>query len=154
MVKTGQLRFWQDFVAGQDLIDQHAKALMNDKSGVYKAMLDRRANNAQKAMTSGRVSLADASNIAIVSDTTLKLAGSKLYGKIEQKSVRDAIFENSYLMILMVVEERLNRVTIYTRGLDMSSTYRIDEVKIAEKNKGSDIGELFKVFNKAMQTNI
>lgn len=117
-------------------------------------MLDRRANNAQKAMTSGRVSLADASNIAIVSDTTLKLAGSKLYGKIEQKSVRDAIFENSYLMILMVVEERLNRVTIYTRGLDMSSTYRIDEVKIAEKNKGSDIGELFKVFNKAMQTNI
>lgn len=57
-------------------------------------------------------------------------------------------------MILMVVEERLNRVTIYTRGLDMSSTYRIDEVKIAEKNKGSDIGELFKVFNKAMQTNI
>lgn len=154
MVQTGQLRFWSDFVMGQDMIDAHFKTLMEDKSGAYKAIMDRRRNNTEKAMTTGRVSLADASNIAIVSDATLKLAGSKLYGKIEQKSVRDAIFDNSYLLLLLVIEERYSRVTVYHRGLDLSTTHRFDEVKAAEKNKGSDIQELFKVFNKAMQTNI
>jgi hypothetical protein len=154
MVQTGQLRFWRDFVLGQDMIDAHFKALMDDKSGAYSTMMDRRRDNTAAAMSTGRVSMADASNIAVISTQTLKEAGSKLYGKIEQKAVRDAIFANSYLLLLIVVDERFQRVRIYHRGIDLSTEHRYDEIKAMEKNKGSDIGELFKVFNKAMQTNI
>jgi hypothetical protein len=154
MVQTGQIGFWKDFVLGQDMIDEHFKALMNDKSGVLKAVTDRRRNNTGKAIQTGRVSLADASNISIVSAETLRKATDKLHGKIEQLSVRKAIFDNSYLLMLIVVDERWDRVTVYHRGLDLESKYRLADVKASEKSKGPDITDLFKMFNKSMQTNV
>lgn len=154
LVKTGQLQFWRDFVLGQDMIDAHIKTLMTDRSGVYKEITDRRRNNTAKAITTGRVSLADASNIAIVSAGTMKATASTLYGRIDDMSVREKIFDNSYLLMLMIVDERWGRVTIYHRGVDISASYRLDDIKMAEKNKGSDITELFKMFSKQMSTNI
>lgn len=154
LVKTGQLQFWRDFVLGQDMIDAHMKALMTDRSGVYKELTDRRRNNVSKAVTSGRVSLADASNVAIISSVTMKATASTLYSRIDDMAVREKIFDNSYLLMLLVVDERWSRVTIYHRGVDLSSSYRLEDIKMAEKSKGSDITELFKMFSKQMSTNI
>ena len=154
LVKTGQLQFWRDFVFGQDMIDAHMRALLTDNKGVYTEITDRRRNNVSKAVTSGRVSLADASNIAIISSGTMKTTASQLYSRIDDMAVREKIFNNSYLIMLLVVDERWNRVTVYHRGIDLSSTYRIEDIKMAEKNKGADITELFKMFSKQMSTNI
>ncbi|WDS62342.1 virion structural protein [Pseudomonas phage D6] len=154
MVQTGQIKFWRDFVLGQDMIDEHFRALMNDKSGVFKMVTDRRRNNSQKALQTGRVSVADASNIAIVSSETLKAATGKLYGKIEQESVRKAIFDNSYLLMLIVVDERWQRVQIWHRGVDLATTHKFDEIERSEKSKGPDITDLFKMFSRTMQTNL
>lgn len=154
LVKTGQIKFWRDFVMGQDMIDAHMKSLMTDRSGVYNAIMDRRRNNVAKSVTSGRLSLADASNIAIISSSTLKKSANALFAKLDDKNMRDKIFDNSYLLMLMVVDERHNRVTVYHRGMDLSSNYRIEDVKLAEKSKGQDITEIFKLFNKQMHTNI
>lgn len=154
LAKTGQIRFWRDLVLGMDIVDQHFNALVKDKTGVYKEISDRRRNNLTKSIASGRVSMADASNVAIVSSETLKKSAGALYGKIEQASVRKTIFDNSYLLMLMVVDQYYQRVTIYHRGLDMASTYRIDEIQIKERGKGQDITEIFKMFSKQMQTNI
>uniref|UniRef100_A0AB39CD00 Virion structural protein n=1 Tax=Pseudomonas phage RVTF4 TaxID=3236931 RepID=A0AB39CD00_9VIRU len=154
MVKTGQIRFWRDFVLGQDMIDEHFKALMNDKSGVFKMITDRRRNNTEKAMQTGRVSVADASNIAIVSSETLKKATGKLFGNIESESVRKTIFDNSYLLMLIVVDERWQRVQIWHRGVGLPTTHKFDEIERSEKSKGPDITEMFKMFSRSMQTNI
>lgn len=154
LVKSKQIKLWRDFVMGQDMIDAHMKALMTDRSGVYKAIMDRRRNNVSKSLTSGRLSLADASNIAIISATTLKKSANALFAKLDDKNMRDKIFDNSYLLMLMVVDERWGRVTVYHRGIDLSSTYRIEDIKMAEKSKGQDITEIFKLFNKQMHTNI
>ena len=154
MVKTDQIKFWRDFVLGQDMLDEHFRALMQDKSGVFKMVTDRRRNNSAKAIQTGRVSVADASNIAIVSSETLKKATGKLFGGIDQDSVRKAIFDNSYLLMLMVVDERWQRVTIWHRGVDMSTTHKFEEIERSEKSKGPDISEIFKMFNRSMQTNL
>lgn len=154
LVKSGQIKFWRDFVMGQDMIDAHLKALLQDRSGVYKTISDRRRNNVVKSIQTGRLSLADASNIAIVSTSTLKRSAATLYSKIDDSSFRQKIFDNSYLLMLMVVDERWNRVTIYHRGVDLATSYRIDDIKLAEKSKGQDITEIFKLFNKQMHTNI
>lgn len=154
MVKTGQIRFWRDFVLGQDMIDEHFKALMQDKSGVFKTITDRRRNNSQKAIQSGQVSVADASNIAIVSSETLKKATGKLFGNIESEAVRKTIFDNSYLLMLIVVDERWQRVQIWHRGLGLPTTHKFDEIERSEKSKGPDITEMFKMFSRSMQTNI
>lgn len=154
LVKSGQIKFWRDFVMGQDMIDAHMKAMLSDRNGVYKSIMDRRRNNVAKSVASGRVSLADASNIAIISATTMKKSANALLAKIDDKNMRDKIFDNSYLLMLMVVDERWGRVTIYHRGVDLSTSYRIEDVKLAEKSKGQDITEIFKLFNKQMHTNI
>lgn len=154
MVKTGQIRFWRDFVLGQDMIDEHFKALMNDKSGVFKMINDRRRNNTEKAIQTGRVSVADASNIAIVSTETLKKATGKLFGNIESEAVRKTIFDNSYLLMLIVVDERWQRVQIWHRGIGLPTTHKFDEIERTEKSKGPDITEMFKMFSRSMQTNI
>lgn len=154
LVKSGQIKFWRDLVMGQDMIDAHMKAMLSDRTGVYKTIMDRRRNNVAKSIQSGRLSLADASNIAIVSATTMKRTANALYSKIDDISIRNKIFDNSYLLMLMVVDERWNRVTIYHRGVDISTSYRIDDIKLAEKSKGQDITEIFKLFNKQMHTNI
>lgn len=154
LVKSGQIKFWRDFVMGQDMIDAHMNALMSDKSGVYRTILDRRRNNVSQAIQSGRLSLADASNIAIIASGTMKKSATALYAKMDDVNVRKKFFDNSYLLMLMVVDERWNRVTIYHRGVDLASSWRIDDIKVAEKSKGQDITEIFKMFSKQMHTNI
>lgn len=154
LVKSGQIKFWRDFVMGQDMIDAHMKAMMSDRNGVYKSIMDRRRNNVAKSVQTGRLSLADASNVAIISASTMKKSANVLFAKIDDKNMRDKIFDNSYLLMLMVVDERWGRVTIYHRGVDLSTSYRIEDVKMAEKSKGQDITEIFKLFNKQMHTNI
>lgn len=154
MVKTGQIKFWRDFVLGQDMIDEHFRALMNDKSGVFKMITDRRRNNSEKALQTGRVSVADASNIAIVSSETLRTATNKLYGKLENEAVRKSIFDNSYLLMLIVVDERWQRVQIWHRGVGIPTTHKFEEIERSEKSKGPDITEIFKMFSRTMQTNL
>lgn len=154
LVKSKQISFWRDFVLGQDMIDAHMKGLMADKTGTYRTILDRRRNNVVQAVASGRLSLADASNIAVISATTMKQSATNLYAKMDDINVRKKFFDNSYLLMLMVIDERYNRVTIYHRGVDMAASYRIDDIKLAEKNKGQDITEIFKMFTKQTHTNI
>ncbi len=154
LVKSGQIKFWRDFVMGQDMIDAHMKSMMTDRQGIYKSIMDRRRNNVQKSVMSGRLSLADASNVAIISATTMKKSANTLLAKIDDKNMRDKIFDNSYLLMLMVVDERWGRATIYHRGVDLSTSYRIEDIKLSEKSKGQDITEIFKLFNKQMHTNI
>lgn len=154
LVKSGQIRFMKDFIMGQDMIDAHMKALITDKTGVYQTILDRRRNNVGQAIMSGKLSLADASNVAVISATTFKRSAATLYAKLDDINVRNKFFDNTYLLMLMVVDERWNRVTIYHRGVNLATSYRIEDVKLAEKSKGQDITEIFKMFSKQMPSNI
>jgi hypothetical protein len=154
MVSTKQIKFWRDAVFGIDMIDEHFAALMADKSGTLKAITERRRNNNVAAARTGAISLADASNIAIISSDTIKKASGKLLGRIEDRAVRQTIFDNTFLLMLIVVDERWERVQIWHRGIDMATVHRFDEVEKSEKSKGPDITDLFKMIGRNMQTNI
>jgi hypothetical protein len=144
--RAGQLTFVRDLMFNVDRIDAHRKALVNDTSNVYMTMNDRRSNNSAKALLSGQPSLADASNIAIISKATARDIGREMYGKIESSRVRKAIFDATYLLMLVVVDEEWERVTIYHRGLDIPTDVKFSDLKQAEKNKGPDITEFLKAF--------
>ena len=101
-----------------DIVDKHLLWYVI-KTNTYAGINERRNNNLKKSIMTGRVSMADASNIAIVSTDTLREATNGLYGKIENASVRKAIFDNTYLLMLMVVDRYYSRVTV--SGLDIPS---------------------------------
>lgn len=153
LVKAGQISFVQDFIFGTDLIRQHRQALVNDKSGTYEKILDRRRNNVSRAIATGTVSMADASNIAIITKQTAKEIGRAMYGRLESETVRQKLFDNSYLIVLMIVDEDREFVTVYHRDLSVESIYSFKEIKGLEKNKGQDITEIFKSFHQVLGSN-
>ncbi len=144
--RSGQIRLVRDLMFSVDMIDEHRKTLINDTSNVYMTMADRRRNNVVKAVGSQSPSMADASNIAVITKETAKEMARNLYGKIDSLSVRKKIFEASYLMLLIVVDEQWERVTIYHRGIDQPTEVSLREIKGAEKGKGPDITEVLKAY--------
>lgn len=144
--RAGQIRLVRDLIFSVDLIDEHRKALVNDTSNVYMTMNDRRRNNSMKAAYTDVPSMADASNIAVISKETAKDIGRAMHGKIESAKVRKKLFDATYLILLVVVDEQWERVTVYHRGLDMPTEMSFREIKAQEKGKGPDITEILKAY--------
>lgn len=144
--RGGQLSFWRDLVFQTDLIDQHRKTLVNDPSNVYDMVSTRRRKNVMAAAQSNKPSMADASNILIITKDTARDIGRALYGKIESVTTRQKFFDTSYLLLLVVVDELHDRVTIYHRGYDKPTEVSFNDIKGTEKNKGPDITEILKMY--------
>ena len=143
--RSGRIEFIQDLVFCQDLIDAHKKALMQDEQGVYSEII-RRANNSKKyGLLSKNVSLATASNIFVISEEVAHTVERKFGGRLDKKHVLDMAFENTYGMMIVVVDREWERVNFYTRGIAASSDFSIKEIKAANKGKGIDIQDVFKM---------
>lgn len=154
LARAGLIRPIRDLIFGIDLLDEHRRALMNDTSGAYKAITDRRRNNVKKAAMSGVVSAADASNIAVITKRTAKEIGKRLFGKLEVQAVRERIFNNSYLLLLIIVDEDYENITVYHRGLDIPGQHTFKEIASAEKGRGQDITEVYRMILGAMGSNV
>ena len=144
--KLGMLN-WKEMWLCVDLIEAHKKALMNDKQGVYSEIV-RRVNNSKKyGLTSMNPSLVSASSIFVISDDVAKLIENKLSGKLDNARVRQIVFENTYAMIIAVINQQFDRITFYSRGIHMSTEVSIRDIKKANSNKGPDIYDMLKAFN-------
>lgn len=144
--KSGRLEFWRDLVLCQDIIDEHKKALMNDKEGFFEAILNRRRNNTFASIFSGQPSLATASNLIVISDNTKTKLELGLNGPLSNFKVRQRMFENTYLMILAVINESRGLVTFYTRGIPEPTTVSFREMKASNKGGGPDIADILAAY--------
>ena len=142
--RAGRIRFIQDLILCQDLIDAHKKALMNDEAGTYSEIISR-VNSAKKyGLLTGNPSLASASNIFIISEEVARELEGKLGGKLSKASIREKVFENTYAMIIAVVDREWQRITFYVRNISSSADYSVKDLKGANKNKGPDITDILK----------
>lgn len=144
--RAGQISFWRDLVFQTHLIDEHRKVLLNDTSNVYQMITDKRRNNMAAAATSNKPSMADASNVLVVTKETAREIGRALYGKIESVNIRRKLFDASYILLFVVVDELHERVTIYHRGYDKPTNASFNDIKSSEKNKGPDFTEILKAY--------
>jgi hypothetical protein len=152
--KMGNLKFWKDLVFCCDLIDEHKKALLKDDNGVYGEMLRRRRGNAtvtgiNLAASKGkdyRPSVGTASNLIITTRQTIKELESQIGGKFDDFSVRQKVFEQSYLMIVVVVDPDYDHVTFYYRGIAVPSEFTVRDLKKVGK-EGSDLVEVLKALS-------
>lgn len=171
--KAGRIEFFRDLVLCQDMIDERKRILIKDKEGVYSQMVsnanagnsrnffgrlfngDNPVGKIAKAFRggpSGTPSLATASNIAVISDTTLRSIEDKLGGKITSGQVRNKLFrttkedlfDSGYLMLLVVIDKQYERVNIYHRGVDTYTSLSIRDIKVSNKGSGPDIMDILK----------
>lgn len=146
-LKHGGISFWRDFVLCQDIIDEHKRNLDEDKTGIYLAMMQRRAaNNAASITSGGNVSLNNASNLIVISKETLSMVEAKLGISFDSFNQRQKIFENGYLMLVFVLDRRWGRATLYTRGIKDTTTVSFSDLKSSEKSGGPDIGDILAAF--------
>jgi hypothetical protein len=145
--RAGQITFIKDLILCQDLINEHKKALMADPTGTYQEILRRAANAKKYGLLSGNPSLASASNLFVISEAVAKAVEQKFNGRLENARVRQQVFENTYAMIIAVVDREWDRVTFYTRGIAQSAQFSIKDIKASNKTKGPDIMDVLKSFN-------
>jgi hypothetical protein len=144
--RAGRIKFIQDLIFCQDLIDEHKKALMNDEAGTYSEIISR-VNSAKKyGVITGNPSLVSASNLFVISEEVAAEVEASLGGKLSNPNIRKKAFENTYAMIIVVVDREWQRITIYTRGISSSANYSIKDIKLASKGKGVDIADILKSF--------
>lgn len=146
MWRAGQLQFIRDIVMMQDLIDEHKKLLNKDTSGVYAEIMRRRRNNSVSEILTGNVSIGAASNIVVISKRTAQAVERMGNGRLSDFAFRQAIFNDSYVLLLFVVDEELERVTIYHRDNKIPTQMSLKELKNSNKGSGPDVMEILKAY--------
>lgn len=152
--RSGRINFISDLIFCQDLIDAHKKATISDESGTMQE-ISRRVSNAKKyGLLTKNPSLVSASNIYVISEEIARDLESKYGGKLASPRTRDKLFENTYAMIIAVVDREWERITFYSRGISSSTDLSIKEIKAAAKGtNGADIMDILKSFNNGMSPN-
>lgn len=148
--RSGRISFIKDLIFAQDLIDENKRALIQDDSRTLETIMSRVSNNKKYGLLTRNPSLASASNIFVISEEVAKELESKLGGKLSNPSIRNKAFENTYMMLLVIVDREWNRVTFYTRGITESTDLSLKDIKAKSGNKGPDLLDMMKAMNMGM----
>lgn len=140
---SGQLSTIRDMVFCQDLIDKHRNTLIEDKSGIYKEMNNRKKQNRLSTIASlgTRPSVGTASNIMIMTKETATQIEAALGGRLDKENIRNKIFEDTMVMLMFVVDTRFEMLTVYHRSIALPTEIPIKALKSIEK-KAPDMTEM------------
>jgi hypothetical protein len=144
--RAGRISLIRDLILCQDLIKEHKKALMQDKSGVYAKIMSTATTHAVAGVASRNVSLASASNLFVISEATAARIETKLGGKFTSPHFRDKIFGTGYGMIIAVIDREFDRVTFYHRGIASYTDVSVRDIKASNKGSGPDVGDILKAY--------
>ena len=144
--RSGRLEFWRDIVCAQDLIDAHKKNLLDDKTGVYSEILKRRNNSTLSTIASGEPSLATASNLLVCSRETIRTLEGEIGREFKDYKTREKIFNESYLMIIAIIDKEWDRVTFFHRGINLPTEVSLRDIKASNKGNGPDVSEILKAY--------
>lgn len=146
MMRKGYLEFWRDIVMCQDLIDEHKKNLVEDKQNMYSAILNRRTSGALSSVVTNTASAAGSSNIVVISKDTAKIIEGEIGSSLNNYATRKKLFDNTYLMLLYVVDQEHGRVTLYHNGIPESTTIAARDLRKASKGSGPSISDILAAY--------
>lgn len=145
--RSGRLHFVKDILLCNDIIEAHRKNLISDKDGVYTNIINRKRKNQLSTLLSGNPSVATASNMVVMSDTTLAELELKINGHFKDFKTRERIFDETSLMIAVVIHKSWERITIYHRGIAEVTQLGVRDMKTASKGSGPNVSEILKAYS-------
>ena len=144
--KAGRLEFWRDLVLCKDLIDKRIASSIKDDSGILAMIRNRHSGNISTAAINKRASVANATNLAVLSTDTLAGIEQEMGGEFKNSKIRKAVFDSTNLMIVAIVEKNWERVTFYFRGMDGTTNLSYRELKTSGKNDGGNVTDILKAY--------
>lgn len=146
-MRAGEIRAVKDWIMNLDLIEADRKALLADKTGTLLAVRSRRAKNIFAALVSGRASPNAISSMMVVTKQTAIQMETMLKGKLDNPRVLKRFWETNVLMMLVVIDTDMERLTIYMRGVVSPSDHTFDDIKGNAKNpNGVDMDSVLKAY--------
>lgn len=144
--KAGRLETVKDMIFCQDLIDAHRKKILEDNTGMFTTILNRKRKNQLATVVSGTPSVATCSNMLVMSDVTQAKLELESNLRLANFHDRQKLFDETSFMIMAVIDKRWDRVTIYTRSIPETTTVTFRDMKIGNRGNGPDIAEILKAY--------
>lgn len=145
-METGELSKVADYLFKADMIEEHRQALLKDKSGVYGALAQRRTDKLLGQIADGKESMAAAAAMTIISAKTAKELERRLGGKLSNYKVRERLFDEHAMMILVVYDPGYDQAVFYFRGSPDASELSANEIKVSSKKQDVNMMELINTF--------
>lgn len=145
-MKAEKLRFFADLIGVNDLLDNHRKNIINDPTGLYLKQMQQKRKNMISGVLSGKPSVAQASNIVIISQDQRVTLERELNIKLSTLRGRRVLEQNSGIMILVVIDQGYEQVEIFHRGIEGSTEMSVSHMKNAGKSAGPDIMKVFEMY--------
>lgn len=152
--KDGELSTIADMIFCNDIISERARLLKQDKHGLAKELQRRRSANRLSTLITQKTSIATASTISVISKQTAQDIELAVGGKLSNTKVRDGVFAASGLVMLCIVDEMYEMLTIYYRSLAHPQELTFAEVKSPSKGNGPNPMEILKAFQSGQVPNI
>lgn len=143
----GRISFIKDFLLCSDLIRAQKKTMIKDVNGFYAQLLKRVNNSKVYSALSGNVSMAGISAIYVMSEQDEADIQRKIGGKLTNKTTRDIVFDNTSAMMLVVIDNEWERVSIYVRDIDGFSQNSFDSFKNSTDKQNSALMDYMKAFS-------
>lgn len=141
--RSGQITFVKDLLLAQDLIDAHKKNLISDSSGYYKSRTYQNRKNQAAAVATGKMSVAGASSVFVMTEETAKELELKSRKRLNNARDRESLFNETFAMLMFVIDTDWETVTIYTRSIADATQVTIKELQRTNRgSKGPDILEI------------
>lgn len=132
MKKAGEINFFRDFIGEGDRADHLAEDLRKDHKGELADLITAAhkknkfqllSHLAKAAGGAQRISSNLANSIWIVSEDTMHRAQAEGAGNFDNAKVRQAFFDKSYTLALLVVDTRYDRVKLYINSINDYAEY-------------------------------
>lgn len=144
--KSGRLSTIKDMILVNDLVRSHRAKLMSDADDKFSQILSRKRKNALATALTANPSVATASNIVVISKETADQIEAESNIKLKNFSDRQALFDETSLMLMAIMDPRWNTVTIYHSTIPEETEIDIKALKISAKGNGPDIAEVLKAY--------
>ena len=146
--KAGRIDFIKDLILCQDLIKEQKKLLMEDKEGLMSEIMRRAKNNKLSAFMTKDPSMAAASNLFVISESTAEELNRRSQLDIDNYKDRQKIFESTYGMVIVVINREFQRINFYHRDLRLPTSVSLRDIKASNKNFGPDITDILNAYKK------
>lgn len=143
--RSGQINM-VDLLTARDLVKEHKKNLIQDKTGVYTALASQRRSNHLSGLLSLNPSVANSTNLVVTTTETIKKVELLMNDRFSNFKARQKLFDATGLFIVAVMDLEYDRVQFYTTGIPSVSDLSIRECKTANQKESASITDILKAY--------
>ncbi|QAX96014.1 hypothetical protein [Vibrio phage vB_VmeM-Yong XC32] len=149
---AGEFKSFADYALGVDMIENDLDLLINDKDGQYEMAKIRQKRGLLSSFLSGKKQMNIASSMIVITKRTARQIEGIMNGSLTKERHRHKYFELTGSMLLCVVDQEMELVRIYQRGVEEYGDYSYDQIAPAATNPGAmDINAIMRAYKAGEQ---